>query len=127
MESDEVLSAFVDGERVAPGDLAVALSQPGAREALIDFVRMRVELSNDERPSVAFVERMRKRLGGIRRGGVQLLLRVAAAMVVGVLATIGAVDLLRGSRPGRGHDDPPVVTRVIRFEPGVDWKPIEGR
>jgi hypothetical protein len=127
MESSEVLSAFVDGEPVDAGALVAALSQPGARETLIDFVRLRAELVDEERPSGAFVRRMRKGLGGTRHDGVRLLLRIAAAIVVGVLATIGALDLVRASRPVQRPDDPPIVTRVIRFEPGVDWKPIEGR
>ena len=127
MDSSEVLSAFVDGEPVDAEALVAALGQPGSRETLIDFVRLRTELADDERPSGAFVMRMRKQLGGIRRDGISRLLRIAAAIVVGALATIGALDLVRASRPVQRPDDPPVVTRVIRFEPGVDWKPIEGR
>jgi len=125
MDANEVLSAFVDGEPVGAAELAAALGEPGAREAMIDFIRLRAALAADAGPSEVFVHRMRKRLAGARR--VPLLLRLAAAVVVAVLATVGAFDLVRGFRPGPRTDEPPVATRVIRFEPGVDWKPVQGR
>ena len=58
MDSDvkEVLSAFVDGERVEPAELASALGEPGAREALIDFVRLRAALAMFGRLLSAFAE-----------------------------------------------------------------------
>jgi hypothetical protein len=127
MDASEVLSAFVDGEAVDGGALAAALAEPGARETLIDFVRLRAAVTNDSRPSEAFVRGMRKRLGGGMGRRAPRLLRLAAAAVITALATFGAFDLARGFRPGPRPDEPPVATRVIRFEPGVDWKPVQGR
>lgn len=127
MEGSEILSAFVDGEPVEPGELAAALAEPGARETLIDFVRLRVAVAADGKPSETFTRRMRERLarGPGRRAA--RLLRLAAALAVATLATVGAYDLVRGARPEQRPDEPPTATRVIRFEPGIDWKPLEGR
>ena len=124
MEASEILSAFVDGEPVDPGELARALGEAGARETLIDFVRLRMAVADDSGPSDAMVVAMRARLADASRWRARLLLRLAAAVVVGSLATVGAYDLARGRKALR-VDEPPVATRVIRFEPGVDWKAIE--
>ena len=124
MEASEVLSAFLDGEAVDAAALAAALAEPGARETLIDFVRLRAAVADDDdRPSDAFVQRMRRRLGGAIGRRVPGLLRLVAVLAIAALATVGAYDLLRGART----DQPPTPTRVIRFEPGVDWKPVQGR
>jgi hypothetical protein len=127
MDANEVLSAFVDGERVEPAELASALGEPGAREALIDFVRLRAALADDSRPSQAFVERMQERLGGRRAPWRARPLRLVAAAAVLALAAVGALDLGRRLRPTRPADEPPPVSRVIRYEPGVDWLPVQGR
>jgi hypothetical protein len=125
-EVDEVVSAFVDGEPVDAGELASALAAPGGREALLDFMLLRARLVDGAEPSPGFVERMRRRLGG-RTGapGWARVVGLAAAAAVLALATLGALDLgraLRGNRP----DEPPEATRVIRYEPGVDWRESEG-
>jgi len=127
MDANEVLSAFVDGEAVDPAELAAALGEPGAREVLIDFIRLRAAVADESRPSDALVQRIRKRLGGRVGRQAPRLLRLAAAAVITALATLGTFDLVRGLRPGPGPDEPPVATRVIHFEPGVDWKPVQGR
>jgi len=124
MDANEVLSAFVDGERVEPAELASALGEAGAREALIDFVRFRAALADDSRPSEAFVERVRRRLGGRRPPWRARPLRLVAAAAVLALA---ALDLGRRFRPAGPADEPPPVSRVIRYEPGVDWLPVQGR
>jgi negative regulator of sigma E activity len=127
MDAKEVLSAFVDGERVEPAELASALGEPGAREALIDFVRLRAALADDSRPSEAFVERVRKRLGSRRAAWRARPVRLVAAAAVLALAALGALDLGRRFRPAGPADEPPAVSRVIRYEPGVDWMPVQGR
>jgi hypothetical protein len=129
MNSDvkEVLSAFVDGERVEPAELASALGEPGAREALIDFVRLRAELADDGGPSERFAREMRTQLDDHRGRRPPRPLRLVAAAAVFLLATLGAFDLGRRLGPDRTPDQPPPVARVIRFEPGVDWLPVQGR
>jgi hypothetical protein len=118
-----VLSALVDGEEV--GDVAVlaeALSAVEGREALLDFVRLRAAVRADEsRPQPAFYEKVRPVLRAPRGWSAPRVLRRVAATVVFVLATAGLVDLgwrLRGEKPA---EQPPRATRVLRFEPGVDW------
>jgi hypothetical protein len=129
MDTDvnEVLSAFVDGEPVEPGELASALAEPGAREALFDFLRLRAALADGARPSEAFVQGMRERLTGGRAARLGRPLRMVAAAAVLALAAVGALDLGRLFRPEQPADGPPPVSRVIRFEPGVDWLPAKGR
>jgi len=128
MDTDvkEVLSAFVDGERVEPVELASALGEPGAREALIDFVRLRAALADESGPSEGFAQEMRKQLDGRRSRRLPRLAWLAAAAVF-VLATLGALDLGRRLGSEGQTDQPPAVTRVIRYEPGVDWMPVQGR
>lgn len=127
MDAKEVLSAFVDGERVDPGELASALGAPGARETLTDFVLLRAAFADESRPSMAFAERMRERLGGRRVLSWVRPLRFVAAAAVLALAAVGVLDLGRRLRPEPPADEPPRVTRVIRYEPGVDWMPVQGR
>jgi hypothetical protein len=122
-DSLEVISAFMDGEPVAPDALAAALLVPGAREALLDFAALRAGLAaDDSRPSPAF-HRAMDRLVGDRRRGVRTpwaILRAVAAVVVLALAAVGAISL--GTRfRGNTADEPPRATRVIQFTPGVDW------
>ena len=116
----EVLSAFIDGEPVAPDALAAALHVPGARDALLDFAALRAGLAaDDSRPSPA----LRRAMDGIlgrRAQPVWRVLRGFAAVVVLALAALGAVSLGTRSR-GPTADEPPRATRVIQFTPGVDW------
>jgi hypothetical protein len=116
----EILSAFMDGEPVAPDALSAALLAPGAREALFDFVALRAGLAEDDSaPSPALTRAMNGTLGRSTRP-VWRVLRRAAAVVVLALAAIGAISL--GTRfRGNAPDEPPRATRVIQFTPGVDW------
>jgi hypothetical protein len=125
----EILSALMDGEAVAPDVLAAALLAPGAREALVDFARLRAELgADDSRPSPALHRAMDKVLGRQRGHGrpVWHLLQSAAAVVVLALAALGAMSL-RTRFYGRGLEEPPRATRIIQFTPGVDWHEGEPR
>ena len=119
----EILSALMDGEPVAPDVLAAALLAPGAREALIDFAGLRAELgADDSPPSPGFYRAMELALGRRheRPRPVWRLLRVAVVVVVLSLASLGVLSL-RARFHGRGREEPPQATRVIRFTPGVDW------
>ena len=119
-DSRVVLSSFMDGEPVDADVLAAALQAPGAREALVDFARLRAELADDDsRPSPDFHRAMNGILGRRTLPAWPALRRVAAVVVL-ALAAVGAISL--GTR-FRGHaaDEPPRATRVIQFTPGVDW------
>jgi hypothetical protein len=125
----ETLSALLDGEPVAPDVLAAALLAPGAREALVDFARMRAEVADDDsRPSPGVYRAMDLALGR-RRGRLRpmwRLLRSAAAVVILALATLGALSL-RTRLYGNAPEEPPKATRVLQFTPGVDWHEGEPR
>ena len=125
METDarEILSAFVDGETVDAVALASALAEPGAHEMLVDFARLRAALADEPEPPAALVETMRSRLPSRPRAfAIVRSLRITAAAAVIVLALLGAIDLRRMMQPER-EEQPPPPTRVIRFEPGIDWGP----
>jgi negative regulator of sigma E activity len=129
METDsrEILSAFVDGERVDAVALASALAEPGAHEILVDFARLRAALADEPEPPAALVETMRRRLRPRPRAfALARSLRLTATAAVLLLALLGAIDLRRMMRP-EGSEEPPPPTRVIRFEPGIDWGPGKGR
>jgi len=118
-----VLSALVDGEEV--NDLALlaeALSVAEGRDAILDFVRLRAAVRADQsRPRAAFYEKVRSVLEAPSgRSAPRVLRRIAAAVVL-VLATAGLVDLGWRLRDGGSAEQPPRPTRVLRFEPGVDW------
>ncbi len=118
-----VLSALVDGEEVTDlAALAESLAAAEGREALLEFVRLRAEVRADEsRPRPEFYEKVRPVLRRSAGWVGRPFLRGLAAAVVFVLGTAGLVDLglrLRGDKPA---EQPPRATRVLRFEPGVDW------
>ena len=70
---------------------------------------------------------MQERLGGRRAPWRARPLRLVAAAAVLALAAVGALDLGRRLRGEKPADEPPAVSRVIRYEPGVDWLPVKGR
>lgn len=118
----EILSALMDGEAVAPDVLAAALLAPGAREALVDFARLRAEIADDDSHPSPALYRGVNRIPGRRgwRAPVWRVLQSVAAVVVLALAALGAISL--GTRfHGNAVDEPPRATRVIQFTPGVDW------
>ena len=118
-----VLSALVDGEEVT--DLAVlaeSLASAEGRETLLEFVRLRAAVRADEsRPRPEFYEKVRPVLGRSAGWAGRPFLRGLAAAVVFVLGTAGLVDLGLRLRGDKGAEQPPRATRVLRFEPGVDW------
>jgi len=118
-----VLSALVDGEEVTDlAALAESLAAAEGREALLEFVRLRAEVRADEsRPRPEFYEKVRPVLGRSAAWAGRPFLRGLAAAVVLVLGTAGLVDLGLRLRGDKAAEQPPRATRVLRFEPGVDW------
>lgn len=125
----ECLSAFLDGEPVDPSEMAETLAMPGAREALVDFIRLRAEFGQDSsEPSAKFygsMERIfnpesRRTRSYVIGGGLAL---AAAVILFAVFVWVGPMG-----RRSTGGDyaaaslKPPTPTRDIRFEPGVDWE-----
>jgi hypothetical protein len=122
-EGFEVLSALLDREPVDVAQLERSLEDPRGRRALVDFVRLRQATeADDARPRTEFYGRVRRERGSrwhiISR---RISVPVAAAALLAVLGgfLLSSVVFWGESRSAR----PPEATRVIRFEPGVDWQP----
>lgn len=105
-ESEDVLSALIDGEAVEPDRLAEVLSQAGAAEMLVAFARIRQRVEDDgAEPGRRFYARMSdvfhpaqaERLMGPR----WLLPRLAVVLLV-VSAAVGGAWFGRQSRPPAG-------------------------
>lgn len=122
-EAMVVLSTLVDGEEVTDlSVLAEALEAAEGREALLEFVRLRSAVRMDEsRPGPSFYENVLTIITPPRRWSRPRLVRSLAAAAVLVLGLAGLVDLGFRLRGERGAEQPPRATRVLRFEPGVDW------
>ncbi len=132
----DILSAFCDGEIVDPELLAAALADSHGRAALIDFARLRAAVapagllpaslgSLRRLPASAFapfqplaLRRDRRFTGwGVTAAAAALLLLIVAA------ASLLPRTLFRGS----ADEAPPAPSRVVRYQPGVDWGPEERR
>jgi hypothetical protein len=114
----DTLSAFVDGEPIDPDRLAAALEDPGARAAVVDFVRMRAVVRAGDQPLPAS-------LGTFRRppvGGLRVLRwpAVAALLVLVFLAGLAAPRPWQ-TAPEPSSETPPAPARIEKFTPGVDW------
>ena len=116
----DVLSAFCDGDAVDPGLLAAALANSQGRDALIDFARLRA--------AVAPIGALPASLGELRRPPARhragwVMVAAAAAMV---LLIVAAASLLPRISFTKSTDQfPPSPSRVVRYEPGVDWHPLK--
>lgn len=125
----EILSAFIDGEAVNTAHLLEVLEEPAGHAALLDFLRLRETVERDpRRPSPALVaavdERRARRLPWWRRP-VPMAVPAAAAVL---LAFVFSLWVFWKALPPEGPSvsKPPVPSRVLYFQQGVDWNP-EGR
>jgi hypothetical protein len=114
----EVLSAFCDGAVVDPDLLVDALADPGARDALVDFARLRAAVTSSH-PLPESLTRLRPAV--VRRPQLWAAVAGAAAMLVLVALTFTMLPPSWFARDAA--DGPPPPARVVRFEPGVDWGP----
>jgi hypothetical protein len=122
-EEFEVLSALLDGEPVDLDELEAALSSSSGRRTLLDFARLRNDAgAGDEAPRQEFLERVRRETTPsprFFRRQVPLSAAVAAVILTALLASALNTGLFKRERPSSA---PPEATRVLRFEPGVDWQ-----
>ena len=125
----DTLSAFVDGEAIDPDRLAAALEDPGARAALVDFVRMRAVVRAGDQPLPASLGTFRPALserseskGPPPVGGLRLLRwpAVAALLILVFLAGLAAPRPWQTPQE-RSSETPPAPARIEKFTPGVDW------
>lgn len=106
-----VLSALMDREPVDPDALADALDDPAGRAQLVDFVRVRAQVSDEfalEEQAVAPAARPARS---------RWLARAAAVLVPLVLGAFGGAWWVE-----RRELRPPAPDVVVKFVPGVDWK-----
>jgi hypothetical protein len=118
----EVLSALLDGADVNDWEVAAALEDPKGRQALVEFVRLRqLARTDDVRPSADFLARANGALSPKRtaRRGVPWPWAAAAVLIAALGGSLLQTDVLRRD----GASSPPHASRVLRFEPGVDWQP----
>ena len=114
-----ILSAFCDGEAVDPDLFAAALADPRGREALVDFARLRAAVTSSH-PLPASLARLRPaRESIVRRPQLWAALAGAAAMLLLVAMTFALLP--RTWFTPKAADAPPSPTRVVRYQPGVDW------
>lgn len=115
IDSGELLSALIDREPVDPDVLARVLEKPKPRTLLVDFVRLRASLLDDEHEVPAERRAAPIPTASGRRFG-RTWMRVAAALVL-VAAASGGLWV----RAWLTEDRPPTPARVVEFQPGVDW------
>jgi Negative regulator of sigma E activity len=120
----EILSALVDGESVDPEALLATLETPEGRAALVDFARVRRDVRAEEAPPrPAFYEAMTRAglhsTGERRRALPVWRPALAASLALGI--GLGAVAGFLARPRGPAEEVPPVASRTIVFEPGVNW------
>lgn len=117
----EILSAFCDGEIVDPDLFAAALADPHGRAALVDFARLRA--------AVAPAGPLPASLASLRRSRARFTAwAVTAAAAAMVLLIVAVASLLPHPLFAPSSDQaPPAPSRVLRFEPGVDWHSQGGK
>jgi hypothetical protein len=111
------LSAFIDGEVIDPDRFAAALEDPGARAALVDFVRMRAAVRAGDQPLPASLSAFKRPPAAGHR--VVRWPAVAALLVLMFLAGLLAPHPWRPRSDAA--DAPPTPSRIEKFTPGVDW------
>jgi hypothetical protein len=113
-----ILSAFCDGEAVDPELFAAALADPRGRDALVDFARLRAAVISSHPPPASLA---RLRPAPRRRPQLRAAMAGAAAMLVLMALTFALLP--RTWFTPIPADAPPAPTRVVRYQPGVDWLP----
>ena len=123
-EDFELLSAVLDGDVVNIAQLESALADAEGRRVFVDFVRLRQTAARDSAaPRREFYEGVVRDLTvyqPVKRRGLPFPLAAAAVLGAMVLGSMLDVNFIRRDP---GPVVPPEPTRVLRFEPGVDWQP----
>jgi hypothetical protein len=120
------IDALLDGEPVDKHVLRSALEDSAARDYLVDALLLR-QLTRDMEPThfVAPATPRGPLVRGVRwlAAGLILVVGTGIGYVQGQrsnppLTSPGAVEVVLENRPA---PPPPAPTRLIRFEPGVNW------
>jgi hypothetical protein len=112
----EIITAFVDGERVGADELRQALADPEGREYLTDVVSLREAVRAADHSMTAAPPKSTSRGRWL----------AAAALVV----IAGGTGYALGHRTSRTElasaSVAPAPTRVIELKPGVNWQETGG-
>jgi hypothetical protein len=136
-ETQDVIAAFVDHERVDAADLVRALERAEGREYLVDLLAMRELVERQTQAATVPVLRSTSPRRGV------LAVAAAAMVIVGGLAgyhlgrRAGLVpdEVSLSAAPTTGMSAPavsvpgiaaPPPTKVIRLERGADWTESRG-
>ena len=127
MDAYEVIGAFVDRERVDPEALTAALATDDGRQYLLDLVSLR-EMIADEVPQTGLVRRDRSAARWLSMAAA-IVVTLGAGYVMGqrhgaevAVVTMPSPVVIELVRPISA----PSPTKVIRLEPGVNWKNAGG-
>jgi hypothetical protein len=107
METDDVISAFLDGEPFAAADLTRALADAAGRELLVDLTALRSLVRDDDTVAPA----AGGTIAAARRRGIAVGF-LAASIVFAVVAAVFLPALLARA----GEDLPPRPDRVVVFD-----------
>jgi hypothetical protein len=126
----EVIEAFADGEPVDPAELDRALADTDGRGQLIDLLVLRGFVNGPGLVPFASPASSPRVIRPWRWLTVAALVTIVASIGGYVAGTRTAAMKQPGELAATGAPGPataaPTPTRVIRFEPGVDWTEHRG-
>lgn len=121
----EIISAFVDGERVDHDELKRALADPAGRDYLIDLLALRESVAEmTPQVPVAAAARASTATRVLRFGAAAatLVLAIGGGYVAGHRSAESAALRAAPTVAAPATSAPaPSPTRVIKLEPGVNW------
>jgi hypothetical protein len=91
---------------------------------LVDFVRLRRAVRDGAGPEEAVASRLGA--GVRRRATAWRATRAGATAAVLLLALVGVLSLGGVGRGPAQAEAPPRAAREIHFEPGINWRPVDG-
>jgi hypothetical protein len=127
----EVIDAFVDGERVDPDDLERALSERQGRDYMIAAWLLRESVQDEialEPPALMPAPPARRWAGRLMVAAVAALCLTSGYLVghrmagTSVPSSDVSPSVTNTTAPVAEAPAVPAPTRVIRLQPGVDWK-----
>lgn len=124
LESEQLLSDLVDGERVDPDALATALREAGAVEVLVDYARIHERVvDGSEEPSATFYQNVRTEIGRAKRA--RPMWRGLAAAAALVLCALGGAWIGRATLPPTTVSVPQVVHQTVERAPVSVTTPVQ--
>jgi|RhiMethySRZTD1v2_1073278.scaffolds.fasta_scaffold22779_6 hypothetical protein len=120
----EVISAFIDGERVDHDALKRALADPQGREYLVDLLSLResvAEMTPQTPVAPGAGQSAAARVLRISGIAATLLLAIAGGYVAGHRSAGPPAGVAEHVSAAPASTLAPAPTRIIKLEPGVNW------